>query len=237
MESPRNTCYECFRPKSSCMCSYTSPIDTNSKFVLLTHPHEERKVKNATGRLTNLQLTNSEKIVGIDFTYNKKVNEFIKKYDCYVLYPGVKPINISNERLVTDTKSLCVFVIDTTWPRAKKIIKLSSNLRSLPCITFDSDIKSNYKIKQQPKQNCLSTIESVQQVLINFNKQGIDIIDKSSLNNFLYPFEKMIDYQIECIKKPNNKKYRFKKGVAGNLREMNNFKKNPMTNIFFTGNE
>ena len=41
------------------------------------HPKEYKKEKNGTGHMTKLQLDNSEIIVGVDFTKNKRVNEIL----------------------------------------------------------------------------------------------------------------------------------------------------------------
>ncbi|EPR72991.1 hypothetical protein ADIWIN_2079 [Winogradskyella psychrotolerans RS-3] len=41
------------------------------------HPKEYKKEKNGTGHITKLQLENSEIIVGVDFTDNKRVNDVL----------------------------------------------------------------------------------------------------------------------------------------------------------------
>jgi len=43
------------------------------------HPKEYKREKIGTGLMTQLQLENSEIIVGIDFTNNKRVNEILEK--------------------------------------------------------------------------------------------------------------------------------------------------------------
>lgn len=230
----RTKCYECMRPSTSCMCEYVYARDTNTKFVLLMHPHEYRKVKNPTGTLTNLQLKNSEIIVGIDFTDNSKVNGYIENFNCYVLYPGLDQIDITSEQLPTK-KDICIFIIDTTWPRAKKIIKLSQNLKNLQFISFQSQERSKYKIKQQPNEKCLSTIESTKVLLKNLAAQNVESLENLRLDNFLLPFEKMVEYQIKCTLDPSRSLYRSKSKEGANLRKMDNYKKNPMTNIFYKG--
>jgi DTW domain-containing protein YfiP len=228
-QNHREKCYRCMRPMTSCMCPYVKKHITNTKFVLITHPHEIRKVKNPSGRLTHLQLENSEIIEGIDFTHNKRVNELIESHQCVILYPGVNQIDITKEKLAI-SKSLCIFIIDTTWPRAKKIIKLSENLKSLPYITFSTDRTSQYKIKQQPASNCLSTIESTLEVLEALKKQGIETCDT---DKFLLPFIKMVEYQVSCTLDPSKNKYRTHKDIT--MKEMDRYKTKPMTNIFYKG--
>jgi DTW domain-containing protein YfiP len=201
------------------------------------HPHEYKKVKNATGRLTHLQLTNSEFIVDIDFTNNTRVNKLIADYNSFILYPGNDLINISTTPLPVK-KDICIFLIDTTWPRAKKIIKLSKNLKSLPFISFDNDLPSQYKIKQQPSESCLSTIESTKVLIESLCQHGIENLSESQKEKFLNPFHKMVEYQISCILDPNKKGYRISSEQikqTKELPEMDNYKKNPMTNIFYNG--
>lgn len=175
------------------------------------HPKEYRKEKNGTGHMTRLQLKNSEIIVGVDFTDNVRVNEILaqEKSDSFLLYPGDNNFNLSKRNssetgyFMGNTPNL--FILDGTWPCARKMLKLSTNLQKLKRVSFDNKIKSKFIIKQQPESLCLSTIESVYTVLNLLNKTNLEQCDTKG---FLTPFEKMIEYQVECILNPNNKNYR-----------------------------
>ncbi len=213
----REICYECYRPKSSCICEFvTNPIKTNTKFVILMHPKEFRKTKNGTGHMTNNSLENCELHVGIDFTKNKRVNELLNNptYEPYVLYPDVNSIKLNTQAL-TSEKTALVFIIDSTWPCSKKILRLSKNLQNLKKISFDHDKSSQFKIKTQPNQYCLSTIESTLCVLEQLNTHKTENIPEEKLLNFLLPFEKMVDYQLMCIHDGNNIRYKpaYKKAI------------------------
>lgn len=175
------------------------------------HPKEYKKEKNGTGHMTKLQLENSEIIVGVDFTNNKRVNELLSKenWSSFLLYPGKDNFNLST-RKSSEMKSFMgnnsqLFILDGTWPCARKMLKLSQNLQQLERVSFDNKIKSKFIIKQQPESLCLSTIESVYTV-INLLKEAD--LEQCETKDFLIPFEKMIEYQVECILNPNNKNYR-----------------------------
>ena len=84
----REKCYKCYRPKSSCMCMYIKTVQTETKFVIPTHPKEFKKVKNNTGFLTHLSVSNSEVFIGIDFSKHKKINEIIATHESYILFPS-----------------------------------------------------------------------------------------------------------------------------------------------------
>jgi DTW domain-containing protein YfiP len=213
----REICYKCYRPKSSCICEFiVDPIKTQTKFVILMHPKEFRKTKNGTGHMTNNSLQNCELHIGIDFTNHKRVNELLndKNYEPYVLYPDINSIKLNTQKLPSEKKSL-VFIIDSTWPCSKKMLRLSTNLQNLKKISFEHDKSSQFKIKTQPNQYCLSTIESTLCVLEQLNFQNTETIPSKSLENFLIPFEKMVNYQVKYAYDENNIRYKpaFKKSI------------------------
>ena len=199
------------RPSSTCICKHISPFQTKTRFIILMHPKEYRKEKIGTGRITKLQLENSEIIVGVDFTNNNRVNKILtKENSCsFLLYPGKDNFNLS-VRKCSELNSFMgdnphIFILDGTWPCARKMLKLSKNLQKLKRMSVDNKIESNFIIKQQPASLCLSTIESVYTVL-NLLKEGD--IEQCETEGFLIPFEKMIEYQLEYILNPNSNHYR-----------------------------
>ena len=175
------------------------------------HPKEFKKTKNGTGHLTNNSLENCELHIGIDFTHNDRINSLIndENYEAFVLYPDDNAIKLNEERLSTKKKSL-IFIIDSTWPCSKKILRLSKNLSVLRKVSFVHNKSSQFMIKTQPNVHCLSTIESTLCVLEQLNTQNIENIEQLSLDNFLEPFKKMVAYQISCAS-VDGKFIRFKK--------------------------
>lgn len=215
MSEFRGRCFRCYRPASSCMCAHINPIPTRTKFVILMHVKEFRKTKNGTGHLTHLSLPNSEIHVAIDFSRHERVNALIDDpaNACYVLYPGKESINLNETSIEKPGKNNVVFIIDSTWPCSKKILRLSTNLAKLPRISFDHSRLSQFKIKQQPKHYCLSTIESTQCVLELLNAHKNEAIETRQLENFLEPFQAMVQYQIGCIEKCHDTAYGDKNAV------------------------
>jgi len=172
------------------------------------HPKEFKKVKNNTGHFTHQSLKNSELFVGIDFSQNSEINSIINdsNKNCFILYPGEDSINLNNSYIESKTQKV-IFLIDSTWACSKKILKSSTNLKSLPKISFDYENSSAYEFKKQPSDYCLSTIESTLVILKLLNKQNIENVEKSSLDNFLTPFNKMVEFQME---KSKEKSIRYK---------------------------
>ena len=197
------------------MCEHIRPIATQTKFIVLMHPKEFKKTKNGTGHLTHLSLPNSELFMGIDFSDNARINQIIATHESFILYPSKHAINLSHvnplaEKALHVKKPMAIFLIDSTWACSLKMMRESKNLHGLSHISFDSTKRSEFKIKEQPLEYCLSTIESTLTVLELLNQWQIETIAQEKLEMFLTPFHAMIDYQLHCIQNPLHQAVRFK---------------------------
>jgi len=187
------------------MCDYITPIETNTRFVILMHPKEFRKTKNGTGHFTNLSLKNCELYVGIDFTKHDKINAILKEKNnhCFVLYPSKHSINLNQEKIGKQKKQTIIFLIDATWPCSRVILTDSPNIDALPKVSFTHTKCSGFIFKEQPQAYCLSTMESTLCVLELLNAHQIENISQSKLNDFLRPFYKMVEYQVTYTQEVN----------------------------------
>ena len=197
-KNSRTVCYHCYRPISSCMCSYITPLETKTRFVILMHPKEFRKTKNGTGHFTNLSLHNCEMHVGVDFSQNEKINEIINHNTCYVLYPSDTSIKLNEQGIAKGGKEIVLFLIDSTWPCSRAMLRASTNIDALQKVSFTHTKSSAFIFKEQPQAYCLSTMESTLCVLELLNKHQLENIETKSLENFLSPFHKMVEYQLSC---------------------------------------
>ncbi|WP_434581465.1 DTW domain-containing protein [Sulfurimonas sp. NW15] len=209
----REKCYKCYRPKSSCMCGHFEHIQTQTKFIILMHPKEFKKVKNNTGHFTHQSLDNSELFVGIDFTCNTRINEIIATHESYILFPSEDAVNLTTANPKRSQKPLAIFLIDSTWSCTKKMFTQSKNLQKLKHMSFTTTKTSQYQIKIQPDENYLSTIESTLVVLELLQEWKIEQIKEEQLAGFLKPFHAMIAYQKELIQNPRSHAVRFKRRV------------------------
>ncbi|RLA80253.1 MAG: DTW domain-containing protein, partial [Epsilonproteobacteria bacterium] len=192
----RERCYKCYRPLSSCMCKYINKIETSTQFIILMHPKEFKKTKNGTGHFTHLSLPNSKIFIGIDFNNHNEINNIIedKNTNCFVLYPDENSIKLNTQTISKDDKKNVIFIIDSTWPCSRKILAVSKNIQTLPKVSFLHDKSSQFKIKTQPNKYCLSTMESTLCILELLNHHKIETIENENFDNFLQPFEKMVEY-------------------------------------------
>lgn len=196
----RDLCFKCMRPKNSCYCQYIKEVDTKIKFVFLMHPKELKKNRTGTGRLAHISLPDSEIIMGIDFTDNKRLNDLLNDPQYYpvLMYPGPDAWNCKREgfKETIGNKKLLVILIDSTWFCSKKMIKSSKNIMALPKISFAGNYKSIFTFKTEPAEYCVSTIESCYYLIKELQTAGIEnpAADPESLMNV---FKKMIQYQLQ----------------------------------------
>lgn len=199
-----NLCLTCRRRIRTCVCEHLKPFETTTRYIILMHPMEHKKEKVGTGRFTHLILKNSKIFVGIDFDENEAFQSVLNDsdFETYLLYPGDEAVEIENgfdEK--KPTKPLQIIVIDGTWPCAKKMMKLTTSLHGIPRLSFTPGKTSEFKIKHQPLEGCLSTVESIYQVIRGLNEAGVeDTLRKEE--NLMEVFRKTVDQQIECAKEP-----------------------------------
>ncbi|HVZ64920.1 MAG TPA: tRNA-uridine aminocarboxypropyltransferase [Lacunisphaera sp.] len=204
-------CYRCFWPKALCWCSSLVPMETRTHFVFLQHPKEFKEEKAGTGRLTHLCLPNSELHMGKSFESDPAVQQLVADpaNHCVLLYPGVQARNLSREALTEADlagRRLVVFLLDATWSGARKILRLTPTLQRLPRIMFTPAAPSRYVIKQQPHEGCLSTLESVHELLTVLERAGLDHYADPTL--LLGIFQRMQEFQLRCAADPNRPGYR-----------------------------
>lgn len=209
----RSECKKCLRPTRACFCEFITRVHTDAKIVILMHPTEMKKGHVGTGRLAHLSLTNSQIIVDKDFDSNSQFNKLISDntFSHYVLYPSENPLdlNCKTTQQQYQRKPALIFIIDATWPRAKKMFKNTTKLHRLSQISFKLDAKSLFTIKQQPTSDCLSTIESVLH-LLNMLKEHQLESPELELRNFLLPLRELVRFHKEIAMDESQNSYRRK---------------------------
>ena len=179
------------------------------------HPMEAKKEKMGTGRISLAMLANSQMIMGVDFTEDSEVNNLINDPDnhCLTMYPGERSLNVSEhdvtplQNLLSEKKNVIVFLIDGTWPCAKKMMRLSKNIRALPRVSFTATHTSIFEIKEQPADYCLSTLESIHFFIQECNRRGVEETHKKE-DQMITVFKEMINFQKECALNPSLSSYK-----------------------------
>ena len=191
------------------------------------HPKEAYHQHTGTGRLASLSLPDSEIIVGVDFSQNRRLSQLLSdsRYFPLVLYPADDAYTAQSPQLrqvlgegdaqaasssVAEegnlsasvhqwvaSKTLLVIVVDATWFFAKKMLRLSPNVRSLPKLSFQRLYQSEFTFKRQPAAGCVSTIESCYHLIREL--QGAGLVDaKVDASPLMAVFRRMVDFQLEA---------------------------------------
>ncbi len=184
------------RPVLVCLCSHltSSPIEINNKIVILQHPSEEKRCLR-TAQILELSLSKGHCLImrGKKFTSFKypMLKELIgeeSKTKSILMYPGLgsKPL----EELSIDEK-YNIIIIDGTWSQSRSIYHNSSILHKLPKIELNCNNVSNYVIRTQPTDGCLSTVETAALVLSHLEN------DNTIYNKLTNPLKALCDFQLE----------------------------------------
>ncbi len=174
-------------------------MPTRTKFVILMHPYEHKRVKANTGRLTHLCLADSELHLGIGFDEHEAVQALINDPRNFpvLLYPGRDSRDLSKGELpVADLagRRLVVFLLDATWRLVRPMFRTSLSLQRLPRIMFTNAAPSRYIIKRQPEPGCLSTLEATHELLGALDRAGLDVYSQPT--QLIDLFHRMQDFQI-----------------------------------------
>ena len=197
----------CAQPVFGCYCEHIQRINSKIKFVILIHPIEAKR-RIATGRMSHLCLENSELIRGQNYTNNGRVNRILAdpSHQPFVLYPGRTSMDLSEATeeqkasLFSANRTPVVFVIDGTWATARKMVRQSLNINSIPRICFTPANRSRFLVRKQPRPDCYSTIEAIHQTIeLLGSSVGFDISERKQ-DSLLCVFNKMVERQLSLMR-------------------------------------
>lgn len=183
----RPFCYRCWRPEPLCLCPHIRVVENPVEVVYLQHPNERTMPFN-TARLAHLSLAKSRLIRGIRFDDEPIRHELHARRDRVgILFPSPRAKDLSQAPADLET----LVVVDGTWNEARKILLHSPSLLDLPCYAFVPDKPSNYRIRKEPKESYISTIEATVFALRIVDR------DPAKYQELLALFDRMVDRQID----------------------------------------
>jgi len=200
-------CYECFRPKGMCFCDAIPEIDNRTNVLILQHGRERFHPFN-TARIVRKALKNSSLMVG----YAQEFAELDLpiQANAGLLYPGPNAKLLSN--LGPDERPDQLVILDGTWNHAKGMFRDIPALHDLPQFMLAPETPGRYRIRREPTDTSLSTIEAVTSALFALEPETPD------LDKLLEAFETMVERQLDHPKSSSvlrrNKKSR---GLGTNI--------------------
>jgi DTW domain-containing protein YfiP len=186
----RPTCDTCRRPKAVCYCAHVAAIPSATRVVVLQHPREEDRPI-GTAHMASLCLSNAQVHVGLKWDESALIEEIFadSSRKAFLLYPGDGALDIVAN---PPSEPATLIVVDGTWAQAKKLVRMNPRLAAMPRVSFVPPSPSEYRIRREPKETYLSTIESL--VLVLGALEG----DAQKFAPMLEPFRAMIDSQLAC---------------------------------------
>ncbi len=201
---PRAVCPRCERPVVVCYCAHLTSVETKTRVVLLQHPREE-DMAIGTARMASLCLPNSELHVGVDFQTSPELALALADPErpAVLLYPSDDAVDVLT---APPTGPVTLVVVDGTWWQARKLVRVNPVIARLPRYAFKAPTPSEYRIRREPDEAYVSTIEALVHVL------GVLEGDPERLRALLVPFRAMIDKQIAFATTVRGARVRHNKG-------------------------
>ena len=182
-------CPTCGRNEPYCVCEFTSPIKAKTKILILQHP-QEPGVDIGTVPIIKACFPDAVVRTGLSWANLKKVlGRESENHRWGVLYLGsvhVETLTETRTLFVVDKKGAPrhdqdevlsklegFVVLDGTWSQAKTLWWRNAWLLKLPRLVLKPTRKSLYdRIRKEPRKGCLSTVETVAEVLSALENRG-----------------------------------------------------------------
>lgn len=203
----RAYCYACLKPRVTCVCARVPRIDNQTAIWLLQHPRERRHAI-GTARLLALGLAK----LRLDVIFLRGPRAALPRPSprAALLYPS--PDARALEELGPDERPDQLIVLDGTWHHAHALARELGWLEDLPRVTLRDTTPSRYRIRREPRAECLSTVEAVVAALAVLEPET------AGLDRLLGAFDSMIDDQVEYVLRragPRRAKVRRASGARG----------------------
>ena len=181
----RERCYDCYRPRASCFCHAIPDIDNSTRVIIVQHQRERSHAFN-TARIVKKSLRRCQL-----FSHRFEIEQLAEVAalpNTGLLFPGAdaQPLPVAGH-----SQSLKQLVlIDGTWHHAKTMLRDIPVLRDLPCYQLAPESPGRYRIRREPNQFSLSTLEATVQALSVLEPET------AGLGQLLNAFESMVEGQL-----------------------------------------
>jgi DTW domain-containing protein YfiP len=178
-------CYRCFKSADTCICALIKQVDNRTGVFVVQHVRE-RNHPIGTERFLRLGLGKFD-IAVCTPSDPPSMQRAIERLPsgAALLYPSADAAELDPasppEHLV---------IVDATWGHAKTLIRDAPWLTSLPRVRLNPTAPSDYRIRREPRVECLSSLEATIAALKILEP------DTVGFDELLLAFRTMIDQQI-----------------------------------------
>ncbi len=147
----------------NCVCQCVPKLNIDAHFALLMHENELSRDTN-TGQWLLATIPSSSRHI---WQRKSPCSELMKLLDDpsimpYLLFPGEESITISEAKHVaqdTEQKRPLFLILDGTWQEAKKMLRKSAWLQTLPLVHITPNQSSVYQLRRNQSDGHLCTLE------------------------------------------------------------------------------
>jgi DTW domain-containing protein YfiP len=189
--APRGDCYRCHRPVAMCLCAAVPQLHNRTGVQVLQHA-QERRHPIGTARLLRLGLRGAAVHVLFPDPADGACAPVALPAGAGLLYPSDDARDLAD--LGPDEAPAHLVVLDGTWSQAHRLYRDNPWIRALPHYRLHPDAPSRYRIRREPRAECLSTVEAVAEAL-RLLEPGLEGLDA-----LLAAFDQMIDDQLRATR-------------------------------------
>ncbi len=188
-------CYRCFKAAATCICALVPRIDNRTGVTIIQHPRE-RHHPIGTARFALLGLSRVELVVHGPKDGEAPILASLPP-GAALLYPDG-----SGQRRAPEARPTHLLVLDGTWHHARKLFQANPALAAMPRFALSGDQPSRYRIRSEPADYCLSTIEAIAHALsaLEPETEGFDLL--------IGAFEQMVGQQAVYMRRGQPRKKR-----------------------------
>ncbi|XP_001512672.1 tRNA-uridine aminocarboxypropyltransferase 2 [Ornithorhynchus anatinus] len=160
----RPECNRCRRPQKVCLCPFlpVHPLNVSTYLYIIQHPAEENRVLRTVPLLAAcLPKDKCQVKIGRRFNEDRdpELSAICRNSSTLILYPGEEAANLEELAPNLPNCPSNIIIIDGTWSQAKDIFYKNSLFRLPKQVQLKTSISSQYVIRTQPTNRCLSTLE------------------------------------------------------------------------------
>ncbi|CAH1373941.1 unnamed protein product, partial [Tenebrio molitor] len=182
------------RPSSVCWCgSLPKPrLCPKSRIILLQHPAEEKRCLR-TAPMLHFGLSDGKCLVYKGKRFPGKhqgLEDILTEKNTILLYPSPAAVDLKTVVGSDINTTFNLVIIDGTWPQAKAIYASNPILHKIRQVKLLTNSVSNYIIRTQPTEGCLSTLETATEALTLLENDEI-------YRKLLDPLRTLCEFQLQ----------------------------------------
>ncbi|EMI52760.1 tRNA-uridine aminocarboxypropyltransferase [Rhodopirellula sallentina] len=188
MTQSARRCFRCFRPRRMCYCNAISPVQHRTSVLILQHRRERFHPFN-TARIVHASLDRCELMTAYNVELAEQFAQKTLPPKTGVLYPGRDAMLLDDLR--PEERPEHLVILDGTWHQAKTLYRDIPRLQTLPQYRLSPASPGRYRIRREPNEHALSTLEATVAALMALEP------DNQDLPRLLQSFDRMIEDQLD----------------------------------------